>query len=279
MRKRFWVKTVLLAIGLIGLFAAMVLTINIDANAIAKKTSFGHSFIGQFVVAGGPIVWFILLPMSLVSGYVAAKYSLIIRRDRLLPEDGGKEILEMMQKSGSARLKQQLVKEKDLVSIAVLDAVTKSKGDWVKMKNVLNESLEEQAMMLLRGIEWLNLLGNVAPMVGLFGTVLGIIKMFGAIASAGGQPQAAQLAEGISVALVTTFWGLMIAIPALTVHGFFQNRIETFTSEAGAEADSILPQIIISCYREQQQYKQLKLEHSTKNSLSKDSETSSHTKL
>ena len=83
-------------------------------------------------------------------------------------------------------------------------------------------------------------------MVGLFGTVFGMIKLFNAIVQAGGQPQPAHLAGGISVALVTTFWGLFIAIPALTVHGIFRNRIEALVSEAATEAENIMPQIQIS---------------------------------
>jgi biopolymer transport protein ExbB len=113
-------------------------------------------------------------------------------------------------------------------------------------------------MSLLRKIEWANIIGNVSPMVGLFGTVLGIIKMFNAIAMAGGEPQPSQLAGGISLALVTTFWGLMIAIPALTIHGTFQNRIEMLVSEAAAEAEKLLPQMG-RILREQRRTEQQKL--------------------
>jgi biopolymer transport protein ExbB len=95
----------------------------------------------------------------------------------------------------------------------------------------------------MRSIEWLNLIGNVSPMVGLFGTVFGMIKLFDAIVTAGGQPQPAQLAGGISVALVTTFWGLFIAIPALAIHGVFRNRIETLANDAVIEAEHIVPEI------------------------------------
>ncbi|HLB73943.1 MAG TPA: MotA/TolQ/ExbB proton channel family protein, partial [Sedimentisphaerales bacterium] len=59
----------------------------------------------------------------------------------------------------------------------------------------------------------------------------------------GGQPQPVQLADGISVALVTTFWGLLIAIPALAVHGVFQNRIEALVNDAVMQAESIMPEI------------------------------------
>ena len=98
-------------------------------------------------------------------------------------------------------------------------------------------------MTFFRKIEWMNIIGNVSPMVGLFGTVLGIIQLFNALAASGGQPHPSQLAGGISVALVTTFWGLIIAIPALTLHGFFQNKIETLVSEAAVEGEKLLLQI------------------------------------
>jgi biopolymer transport protein ExbB len=67
-----------------------------------------------------------------------------------------------------------------------------------------------------------------------------MIELFNAIVNAGGQPQPAQLAHGISVALVTTFWGLLIAIPALAVHGVFRNRIETIISDAAVETEIVL---------------------------------------
>ena len=111
------------------------------------------------------------------------------------------------------------------------------------MRSALDESLQEQSWALVRKIEWLNLIGNVSPMVGLFGTVFGMIKLFNAIVVAGGQPQPAQLADGISVALVTTFWGLFIAIPALAIHGVFRNRIEALASDAVTESENIVPEI------------------------------------
>ena len=84
-----------------------------------------------------------------------------------------------------------------------------------------------------------------------------MIKLFNAIVTAGGQPQPAQLAGGISVALVTTFWGLFIAIPALALHGVFRNRIETLISDAVTEAENIMPQIR-QCLKKQAQQKKQK---------------------
>jgi biopolymer transport protein ExbB len=148
-----------------------------------------------------------------------------------------------MQRFGAEQLPAKIAEQDDFVSTAVIRAINKGGGDWFRMRNLLFESLQEQALGLGRRIEWLNLIGNVSPMVGLFGTIVGMIELFNIIATTGGQPQATQLAEGISVALVTTFWGLLIAIPALAIHGAFANRIETLLSDAMAEAENILTEM------------------------------------
>ena len=77
-------------------------------------------------------------------------------------------------------------------------------------------------------------------MVGLFGTVFGMIKLFNSIVVAGGQPQPSHMADGISVALVTTLWGLFIAIPSLAFFGIFKNRLEALTNEAVSESEAVV---------------------------------------
>ena len=237
-------RTLLFLVTLAGV--VVVMSFAMGASFLAGATEGGQTrtFLEQFVVAGGPIVWFVLLPMSLFMVYLTVDYSLCIRRKRLLPDDACKRVVEAVKRSGPEGLDSPIGDADDFVSIAVLRAVTQGRGDWFRMRNLLFESLEEQALRLFRKIEWVNMIGSVSPMVGLFGTVFGMIKLFNAIVTAGGQPQPAQLAAGISVALVTTFWGLLIAIPALAVHGVFRNRIETLVSAATTEAENILPEVI-----------------------------------
>jgi biopolymer transport protein ExbB len=226
--------------------AVIVTVMRGDFGTGATRTAQTRTFFEQFVIAGGPIVWFVLLPISLVTVYLAVEHSLTIRRGKLLPDRIGRGIVEKIQQSAPGQLEAGMAGQDDLVSTAVLRALTQGRDDWFRTRNLLFESLEEQALRLLRKIEWLNLIGNVSPMVGLFGTVFGMIKLFNDIVLAGGQPRPAHLAGGISVALVTTFWGLLIAIPALAIHGVFRNRIETLVSVATTEAEDILPQIMRS---------------------------------
>ncbi|MBA7637826.1 Tol-Pal system protein TolQ [subsurface metagenome] len=253
MRKSFLFKTVFLVVALAVVLWVIVATMRNSFRAGAIEAGGTRTFFEQFVIAGGPIVWFVLLPMSLIAVYLTAEYCLTIRRKKLLPAGIGRRIVEIIREFGHGQLEARIADRNDFVSIAIVKAVTQGRGDWFRMRNVLAESLQEQALGLLRRIEWVNLIGNVSPMVGLFGTVFGMIKLFNAIVLAGGQPQPAQLAEGISVALVTTFWGLFIAIPALAIHGVFRNRIEMLAGDAVVEAESIIPEIRRSLKQKQVQ--------------------------
>lgn len=256
MRKSFLSKMFVLIIALAAVLAAITTAMRSSAAAGATQPAQTQSFLEQFVVSGGPIVWFILMPMSLVMVYLAAEHSLTIRRKRLLPDAIGSKIMATIQQYGPGQIAKEIAAQNDFVSTAVTEALTRGRGDWFRMRSALTESLQEQASRLLRKIEWINLIGNVSPMVGLFGTVFGMIKLFNAIVTAGGQPQPAQLADGISVALVTTFWGLLIAIPALAIHGVFRNRIEALISDAVAEAEDVMLQIRDSLKKQAQQSKQ-----------------------
>ena len=91
---------------------------------------------------------------------------------------------------------------------------------------------------------YLNTLGTIAaaaPLLGLLGTVVGMIEIFGSQTPGGGNP--AQLAHGISIALYNTAFGLMIAIPSLMFHRYFRGRIEEYVLELEAGADRLMSQL------------------------------------
>ena len=252
MRKSLLLKTVFLIAALVVLLIVIIAAMKVSTVASEARTAETQTFFEQFITAGGPIVWFVLLPMSLVTIALATEYGLTIRRKKLLPTGIGTHITAMIQQHSPEQLQEQIGEGDDFVSNAVARAIAQGRGDWFRMRSVLAESLQEQAWALMRKIEWVNLIGNVSPMVGLFGTVFGMIKLFNAIVTAGGQPQPAQLADGISIALVTTFWGLFIAIPALAIYGVFRNRIETIVSDAVTEAENILPEFRHSLKKQKQ---------------------------
>jgi biopolymer transport protein ExbB len=237
MKRNNLIRLFMLPAALVVVAAVIIAARNINSAVVTSGQR--QNFFQQFFIAGGPVVWFVLFPMSLLTVYLVVEHALTINRKSLLGNSG--QLKNKIEKSDARRLRQALIERSDLVSVALRDALDKGKGDWFRMRSVMQESLQDQAGKLLRKIEWLSLIGGVSPMVGLFGTVFGMIKLFNAIVSAGGQPQPAQLADGIGVALVTTFWGLFIAIPALAVYGIFRNRIETLVSEAVTQSEEVIP--------------------------------------
>jgi biopolymer transport protein ExbB len=236
------VKKLILLLLLAVAVAAAALALR-SAAASAPPADGQQTFFEQFVVAGGPVVWFVLLPMSVLTVYLAVELVLTIRRGRLLPAGSAAATVEVLGRFGPGRFSGGIGSEHGLVGAAIASAIDVSGGNWLRTRNLAFESIQEQSLALLRRIEWLNLIGNVSPMVGLFGTVFGMIKLFNSIVLAGGQPQPAQLADGISVALVTTFWGLSIAIPALAIHGVLRSRLETLAGDAVAAAEKVIPEI------------------------------------
>ncbi len=111
----------------------------------------------------------------------------------------------------------------------------------------LRQSLENAGRTALHGLErYLNTLGTIAaaaPLLGLFGTVVGMIEIFGSQApSGGGNPQ--QLAHGISIALYNTAFGLMIAIPALMFYRYFRGRVDEFQLGMELASERIVPHLM-----------------------------------
>jgi biopolymer transport protein ExbB/TolQ len=108
-----------------------------------------------------------------------------------------------------------------------------------RVEDMLPPASVELVVRRLRRIEVLNVFGQVAPMIGLFGTVYGMIVAFFTIAQSGGTADPVALAGGIGTALVTTFWGLLIAIPALSTHAVVRNRIDSAGTEGAREVEQI----------------------------------------
>jgi biopolymer transport protein ExbB len=109
-------------------------------------------------------------------------------------------------------------------------------GGWTEVEKAMEDATAEQAARLFRRIEYLSVIGNIAPMVGLLGTVTGMLLAFKQVADTEGNAGAAQLADGIYQALVTTVAGLLIAIPALGAFALFRSRVDQLVAESAYAA-------------------------------------------
>ena len=99
---------------------------------------------------------------------------------------------------------------------------------------------EDENMKLEHRLSFLSLVGSIAPMVGLLGTVDGMVQSFMVIASSDTQPKPSKLAEGISMALITTLVGLVIAIPAIVAFNLMKNRLSRLVMEVGQTTSNLM---------------------------------------
>jgi biopolymer transport protein ExbB len=110
---------------------------------------------------------------------------------------------------------------------AALLRVSRSPFGGLELRTALEEAGQAQTARLYRGVDAIAVIASVAPMLGLLGTTIGMVGAFDTLRSGGGVARPDQLAGDISVALITTVLGLVVAIPSTAVHAFLRNRVES----------------------------------------------------
>jgi biopolymer transport protein ExbB len=104
----------------------------------------------------------------------------------------------------------------------------------------MQEVGEDENMKLEHRLSYMALIGTISPMIGLLGTVQGMISAFSEIAVGGATPKPVKLAEGISTALFTTLVGLFIAIPAIAAYNILRNRVQRLVLEVGILSEGLM---------------------------------------
>jgi len=110
--------------------------------------------------------------------------------------------------------------------------------DREMLETVIVNTTDEEVRSLSSGIQALATIGNIAPLLGLLGTVIGMIKAFMVIQQMGGKVNAAVLAGGIWEAMLTTAFGLAVALPVMVAHSYLMSRIDKY--EARLQSGSVV---------------------------------------
>lgn len=130
-------------------------------------------------------------------------------------------------------------------------AINNPQADFKHLREVAEAEGTRQAGILNHRISYLADIGAIAPMVGLFGTVVGMIRSFSVLASDIAASRPMMLADGVSVALVSTAAGLVIGIPALAFHAFFRGKVQSLISDLEASATHLFALVSLT-YRSSQ---------------------------
>lgn len=229
-RKAVWLAAILL-LGAAG--------VALGQDADQPSATDNIKYFDFFVVKGGWISY-IIMTLSVVALALVVEHSMSIRRATIVPPLAIERMMELMDQRDFEQALRFSAEEPSMLGYVVNTALLQAPNGFGAMERALEEALEERSAKLYRKTEYLNIIGAIAPMLGLFGTVVGMILLFSAIHAADTFPRAQVVADNVAVALVATFWGLAVAIPALSIYAMFRNRIEVLTAECALAAERIL---------------------------------------
>ena len=185
---------------------------------------------------GSSMIW-LLIALSVVNVSMMGVLWSLNRRRRILPERFAATVEGMLASGDDAEAVRLVGAEASDFSMVMRSALEQAPAGHAAMLRAAEQAGEEAAVRRFRRLEMLNVLGQVSPMIGLFGTVYGMIVAFQTIAGTGGNADPVMLASGIGTALVTTFWGLLIAIPALSAYAAIRNTVDAATLECVRRAE------------------------------------------
>jgi len=199
----------------------------------------------QQLAAGGAGIW-VIAALSVLAIAVALERFHRFRPSAVVPPELADEVVPLWQAGRFDELEQALVKH-DSVFARTLRFLVAHRNRW--SADVLSTRAGEVASRSLRAQQQraypLAVVATVAPIVGLLGTVVGMIEAFHVIAFTGGMGDASLLAGGISKALVNTAAGLAVALPSLALHHFFRHRLVV----CGLALEEQLERVLDACVR------------------------------
>ena len=196
-----------------------------------------------FVKKSGPITWFIQIPLSVATLALIIHYAIQIRRKNLLPDQTREQITQFFQGKQYREAMEFAANDVSMLGRLIHSGLHEASHGYAAMQRAISDAAAEHTIKIMRRMELLNIIGNLSPMIGLFGTVTGMILAFWAlvdIVQRGGVTDAAQLAAGIMYALGTTFWGLLVAIPALAGFSWFRGRVDSLAEETASVAEELI---------------------------------------
>lgn len=198
-----------------------------------------------FVVEKGGIVMYPLAFLSILTLVLVFFYFLTIRRNSVVSDRFMNSAEALIRKHDYLGLVAQCHNENKAISrIAekTLDFMTKNSGvSFNEVREVAEAEGSRQAGILSQRISYLADIGAIAPMIGLLGTVIGMIKSFYQIAAGNFEGvKQMQLAGGVSEALITTAAGLIIGISALVFYSIFRGRVQKYIAELEAASTHLM---------------------------------------
>lgn len=160
------------------------------------------------------------------------EHFIVTRRSTIIPPEQMKRAKQLIERRAFRECFDLLKGSSTFFAQTMSAALMHARHGFEAMQNAATEKAGELSGRMFRKVEYLNILGNLGPLMGLLGTVWGMIIAFGRLGEGGGEAGAGELARGISLALVNTLLGLGLAIIGIGFFGVCRNRVDALSTEA-----------------------------------------------
>ena len=187
----------------------------------------------QILKGGGPVMY-VLLALSFVATCLVFYYLLSLRSSVVVPEEfviQAENAIKQKDFEVLARICEENNSPASKIIAAGADIFLRSRNNYQMIKDAIEDEGARQAGLLWHRIQALQDIAIVAPMVGLLGTVLGMIKSFMGLNAELATPKPTVIASGVSMALITTAAGLIIGILAMILYSIFRAKINRILTE------------------------------------------------
>ncbi len=232
---------VVLLLGLGYFSSARAQDAEAPAAAGPAQVEGSESFLHWMIRASGPI-GLVITVMSFYLIALVAWMAFQCRRSVAIPESLFQELSNLLGQKQFEEAYQRLTNNDSFLGRVLMAGVRKLPSGPVPAQRAMEMANEDATMEMEHRTTYLATVGTLGPMIGLVGTVYGMIMSFRVIATAGASPQASQLAAGISTALFATLEGIALSIPAIYFHSLFRNRIARLSLEVALAAEALLEQ-------------------------------------
>ncbi|MDG1894068.1 MAG: MotA/TolQ/ExbB proton channel family protein [Fuerstiella sp.] len=222
----------LAAVGIVLLDAPLVVAFQPDApgNVVVQQPAGNGLSLNDMLRAGGAVGYLIVL-LSLVMVALIADHVMNIRHSTLIPPGLAEEVHRCLAEGKIDEARKLCEQHPGFLSRVLHAGLDETGGNYSAIEKAMEDAAVEQSARLFRRIEYLSVIATIAPMLGLMGTVWGMIQAFLEFEQKA-NPQVSELAPGIYRALITTLLGLGVAVPSLSAFAVFRNRIDELAAEA-----------------------------------------------
>jgi biopolymer transport protein ExbB len=217
--------------------ALLLLSTELAAQAPATPKKSGNPVADAFAHAG--IIGWCIVGVSVLSLALIIENFMTLKRDKIAPPDLIDELEALFDEENFQEALELCENERSYLTNVVAAGLGRLGHSFDTIQISVREMEDEESVKLFQKVGYLSLIAATAPMMGLLGTVTGMFVTFGDIADAGGSVSPAQLAGGIKLALVTTIFGLIVAIPVGAFFFMFRNRVLRTTIEVNAIAEDL----------------------------------------